>query len=77
MAFLLFVFFFKIQGDYDSIDRLDDIDAAVIFDNNNTKYRKPTNRKKYPLPDDDNEKKDEKTVKCLYYTLMCCECTIS
>lgn len=66
------------QRDYDSIERLDDIDAAVIVDNNNVKLRRPVNRKKYPIqPDDDDDKKDDKTVKCLYYTLMCCECTIS
>ncbi|XP_054728897.1 uncharacterized protein LOC129237930 isoform X1 [Anastrepha obliqua] len=32
---------------------------------------------KHNTKDDDFSDEDEKVVKCLYYTLMCCECTIS
>lgn len=44
----------------------DELDACKINDN---KYDKQSN-----APYDDN---DEKVVKCLYYSLMCCDCTIS
>lgn len=69
------------KRDFDSIERLDDLDGNIL-DNNNVKYRRPVNRKKYPidhLEDNQTDKKEkkEKTVKCLYYTLMCCECSIS
>eukprot|EP00099_Drosophila_melanogaster_P017196 NP_573121.1 uncharacterized protein Dmel_CG9992, isoform D [Drosophila melanogaster] len=45
----------------------DQLDAKSLgYDNDKAKL----NRKEY----DDN---DEKVVKCLYYSLMCCDCTIS
>lgn len=44
----------------------DELDACKINDN---KYDP-----KSVAPYDDN---DEKVVKCLYYSLMCCDCTIS
>lgn len=57
------------KKDLDSIDRLDDdcVDA-VKMSGGAHKYHNGADKK--PLD-------EEKTVTCLYYTLQCCECSIS
>lgn len=77
------------QKDLDSIDKFsdeDDIDAAKIGYTNNIKLgqmdknppqtKSQANGRQRTAADEEIEKED-KTVKCLYYTLQCCECTIS
>lgn len=44
---------------------MDQLDGRAVKEKNDTKSMAPY---------DDN---DEKVVKCLYYSLMCCDCTIS
>lgn len=55
------------QADYDSIDRFDDLDGAPKLPYQNGTKPKSKCRKT----------KEDKAVNCLYYTMMCCECTIS
>lgn len=77
----------RFQKDLDSIDKFideDDIDAAKIGymkninlgqneKNVQTQSTKPLGRQR----DEEDDEKEDKTVKCLYYALQCCECTIS
>lgn len=49
-----------------------------VFTNSHNKNTKRKNKKnKNSKQNKQNDEEDEKIVKCLYYTLMCCECTIS
>lgn len=63
VSYLLFV-----QTDFDSIDRIDDLDGQPKLQHHNG--IKPKSKCK-------KTSKEDKAVKCLYYTMMCCECTIS
>lgn len=72
---ILSLFLFP-QNDFDSIERLDDL-SGVPRDDLRHKRKYYPNRKKAYQDSDEPDRKEEKTVKCLYYTLMCCECTIS
>lgn len=83
----------KIRKDnsLDSIEKMiDEADAVIVPStpetipktNGSLKRRKSKkskkNRNKHRNKESDDEKEDnDKTVKCLYYTLMCCECSIS
>lgn len=44
---------------------------------NGKKKNKKKKKKSKDGPDNDEDDPDENIVKCLYFTLMCCECTIS
>lgn len=57
------------QKNLDSIDKLDD-DCVDAIKMSNGKM-KPSDKEAF------NDKDDDKTVNCLYYTLQCCECSIS
>ncbi|XP_055915711.1 uncharacterized protein LOC129948598 [Eupeodes corollae] len=57
-----------------------DITDGVYSNSHNNKNSKRKNKKNKQTKNKNtgaNEEEDEKIVKCLYYTLMCCECTIS
>lgn len=72
----------KKPSDFDSIEILDnkpklcstDLDSidGSLF-NYSTSSEKKLRKKKF----EDEEHKDEKCVTCLYYTCLCCDCTIS
>ncbi|XP_055297770.1 uncharacterized protein LOC129566154 isoform X1 [Sitodiplosis mosellana] len=55
------------KNDFDSIERLDDLDGQPKLSHQNGFKPRSTCKKT----------KEDKAVKCLYYTMMCCECTIS
>ncbi|XP_031627695.1 uncharacterized protein LOC116343638 [Contarinia nasturtii] len=57
----------KFDTDFDSIERIDDLDGQPKLSHQNGLRPKSKCTKS----------KEDKTVKCLYYTMMCCECTIS
>lgn len=77
----------RFQKDLDSIEKCDatddDVDATrmVYLDPKNmtcgygAEKRQPTSKQRRDDPDD--EEKEDKGVRCLYYALQCCECTIS
>lgn len=52
-------------------------DGVYSSSHNNKKTKRKNKKNKKANKNGPNEEDDEKIVKCLYYTLMCCECTIS
>lgn len=59
--------------DLDSIEHLDEDDVKNFddIDSVSMQLNKKRNQKKIKNQDDD------KVINCLYYSLMCCECSIS
>ncbi|XP_055843906.1 myb-like protein D isoform X4 [Episyrphus balteatus] len=54
-----------------------DITDGVYSNSHNNNKKRKNKKNKNSKNNGAKEEEDEKIVKCLYYTLMCCECTIS
>ncbi|GAB0094406.1 cell wall integrity and stress response component 4 isoform X1 [Sergentomyia squamirostris] len=75
-----------VSDDLDTIENLSETDGGkkstndltdgILYPNMSSK-RKNKKKKKNEKQDECGEEPNEKCVTCLYYTLACCECTIS